>query len=435
MKTDSIKRQLTGNRGNDVDVIAGHFREKLKDTDIGKNEKVLDAMSKASAEIMVGFAKASGLTGNEYYDTIRGFLYGVKSPDNAYKSDIDDTIFAGSAYEARMVLKAIQGSSIVNENDGSTARISSTSIGKLLSNKALNKSLDNGFTRTEHDTAAANIDTLFKKSIRTLSRQDRKGSEHIAGIHYYSTDVIFQDTGREGTAEIMVKESVQNGQMIYTMELVGLKTRDPLASRMGNQSENQLARSQGLSIVILPSAPKHSNGIVLGSKNDDGYISIMENSEPIRVESPDIDYSLDKSGMQSAIRSWASGHSIASVPYINADTGISITAYRKAVDEITRHGVGIDTDVRYKSVAFIPEIIKKRKYIGSAPNTDIRVDAEFFDYFIAPIEIDGTEYIVTAATAEMNNVLRLQANKERGHHSECSDDKSGPRLFVLFCFR
>lgn len=243
---------------------------------------------------MVGSAKASGLTGRDYYNTLQGFLYGVKAPDSAYRSDIDNTIFAGSAYEARMVLKSIQGSSVVNENDGSTARISSTSIGKLLSNKALNKSLDNGFTRTEHDTAATNIDILFKKSIKTLSRQDRKGSEHIIGIHYYSTDVTFQDTGREGTAEIMVKESVQNGQMIYTMELVGLKARDPSASRMGNQSEDQLARSQGLSIVILPSFPKPSNGFVLGSRNDDGsyigwfnpdeldrYISIMENAEPM----------------------------------------------------------------------------------------------------------------------------------------------------------
>ncbi len=290
---EDIKRQLTGNRGEDVDTIANHFKERLKNTAIGKNDKVLDAMSKASAEIMVGFAKASGLTGNDYYNTIQGFLYGIKAPDGAYKSDIDNTIFAGSAYEARMMLKLIQGSSIVNEDDGSIARISSTSIGKLLSNKALNKSLNNGFTRTEHDTAAANIDTLFRKSIKTSSREDRKGSEHIVGIHYYSTDIAFQDTGREGTAEIMVKESVQNGQLIYTMELVGLKTRDPLASRMGNQSEDQLARSQGLSVVILPSSPRPSNSFVLGSRNPDGsymgwfnpdsldrYISIMESAEP-----------------------------------------------------------------------------------------------------------------------------------------------------------
>ena len=65
---------------NDISAVATAVRETLKNTDIGKNEKVLDAMSKASAAVMVGFAKASGLTGKDYYDTIRGFMYGVESP-------------------------------------------------------------------------------------------------------------------------------------------------------------------------------------------------------------------------------------------------------------------------------------------------------------------------------------------------------------------
>ena len=67
---------------NDISAVATAVRETLKNTDIGKNEKVLDAMSKASAAVMVGFAKASGLTGKDYYDTIRGFMYGISKPNS-----------------------------------------------------------------------------------------------------------------------------------------------------------------------------------------------------------------------------------------------------------------------------------------------------------------------------------------------------------------
>ena len=169
-----------------------------------------------------------------------------------------EMIFASNAEEAENHLRKLQGREIVNANDGSRARISSTTIGKLLSNKALNKSLANGFTRAEHDTAAANIDILFRNAIRVETRADRNNSPDIKAIHTYETGVEFEGSGRNGIAEILIKESVQNGQLIYTLELAELKSRDPSASRLGDSSDEP-ARSQGLSTVKLSSSAPNVN--------------------------------------------------------------------------------------------------------------------------------------------------------------------------------
>jgi len=53
-----------------------------------------------------------------------------------------------------------------NDNDGEIARLSRSSVGKLLSNDAVHKSTGNGFTREQHYAAASDIDSLFTNSYK-----------------------------------------------------------------------------------------------------------------------------------------------------------------------------------------------------------------------------------------------------------------------------
>ena len=168
---------------------------------------------------------------------------------------VDDELFyAENKKAATEYLKRIQGTYIRNLSDGTTARISSTSIGKLLSNKALSKSLDNGFSIPEHDTAAANIARLFREAVCMVTRPDRKGSPDIVAIHIYQVRIQFKE--KAGIAEILLKESRQDGHLIYTVELMKIKEKtyekdkSPTASVEG--SESQPARPEDSSIIMLP---------------------------------------------------------------------------------------------------------------------------------------------------------------------------------------
>ena len=78
---EATKKLITGkDRNNDIDVLAKRFKEVLSKTKVGSNEKLLDATARASAIIMSGFMRASGMTGKEYFDTLKGFITGGKIP-------------------------------------------------------------------------------------------------------------------------------------------------------------------------------------------------------------------------------------------------------------------------------------------------------------------------------------------------------------------
>ena len=114
------------------------------------------------------------------------------------------------------LLKLIEDNSeAILKNSYEEVRLSKSSVGKLLSVPAVRKSLENGFTRAQHNAAAANIDLLFKNSTKMLSRQDRQGDLHVKAIHRYASP-IFGDNA----AFITVKETVEGGKKAYSIELI-----------------------------------------------------------------------------------------------------------------------------------------------------------------------------------------------------------------------
>ena len=100
----------------------------------------------------------------------------------------------------------------ITSKEGINATLSINSIGKMISDKAIQKSLDNGFSRAEHLKAVLDIRPLFENAIRRESTQDKKGNGLI--IHRLESNI-----DEKSLALITLKESQQHGRKIYTIEL------------------------------------------------------------------------------------------------------------------------------------------------------------------------------------------------------------------------
>lgn len=80
--------------------------------------------------------------------------------------------------------------------------------------------------------------------------------------------------------------------------------------------------------------------------------------------------------------------------YVNRDTGESIFIGKNGIKEVLNHNY---KDVeQLQSIAAIPQIIENSIYIDSLPNTDSKINAERFDYYVCGLNIGGVEYTVRA---------------------------------------
>ena len=139
---------------------------------------------------------------------------------------------AGEAYKAEMYQKETDRNNAVmrlenliidNDNkplvirskDGEEAKLSKTSIQKLVSEDAVKKSIDNGFTRGQHYAAASDIDNLFRNSVKVLSRPDRNNDPNVRAMHRFSAPLF-----ENNIAYITVKEATEHGKRIYSVELI-----------------------------------------------------------------------------------------------------------------------------------------------------------------------------------------------------------------------
>lgn len=124
-----------------------------------------------------------------------------------------------TAHEKLFALVGEKGEiTLLNSNDRVSARLSKSSIGKLMSNDAAQKTVGNGFTREQHYAAVSDIDELFKNSLKIWSHPDRKGNPTVK-IHRFAAPLHIDS----GVAYITVKESTQHGKRVYSTELMEIK--------------------------------------------------------------------------------------------------------------------------------------------------------------------------------------------------------------------
>jgi hypothetical protein len=130
--------------------------------------------------------------------------------------------------KTKEALSRLAGVDLVNEATGITARIGATQRNKIMSNAALGKSLKNGFSRQQHNAAAARIDKLWKYAEQIAEHPDRDNDINIKSIKRFAAPVIFGE--ETGTAYITVKESIDRGHRIYSIELQEIKKPRPKGS-------------------------------------------------------------------------------------------------------------------------------------------------------------------------------------------------------------
>ena len=152
----------------------------------------------------------------------------------------------------------------ITSKEGINATLSINSIGKMISDKAIQKSIDNGFSRAEHLKAVLDIQPLFENAIRRESTQDKKGNGLI--IHRLESNI-----DEKSLALITLKESQQHGRKIYTIELqlspkstshsTPLNTKADLGeipsqeTKGGQNAETPI----GYSADIIPQTPKDNS--------------------------------------------------------------------------------------------------------------------------------------------------------------------------------
>jgi NADH dehydrogenase/NADH:ubiquinone oxidoreductase subunit G len=115
----------------------------------------------------------------------------------------------------------LAGKDLVNLETGITARIGSTQRSKIISTAALNKTLKNGFTAQQHNAAAAHIDKLWKHAEQIEEHPDKGNDANIKSVKRFAAPVIFGE--ETGIAYLTVKESLEHGHRIYSIELQEIK--------------------------------------------------------------------------------------------------------------------------------------------------------------------------------------------------------------------
>lgn len=152
-----------------------------------------------------------------------------------------------TAREAKAILDAQRGKVFVNQDDGREAKLGGTQVRKLLSNAATKKSVANGFTITQHNQAAAHIGDLYENATLVEERPDRGGDPNIVAIRRYASPITVLRNGQTtpATAWLTIKESEQNGNRIYSLELLELESASVSAEpRDEGLTSNQRLRAR-----------------------------------------------------------------------------------------------------------------------------------------------------------------------------------------------
>ena len=124
--------------------------------------------------------------------------------------------------EVEKNLRALANKNIKNNDTGSVAQINNAQRDKLVSNRAVEKSNNNGFSREEHLSAAAEIKQLYEKAIFKGKRKDEDNNDMF--IKRFVAPVDFGD--KKAYAKITAKETIVDGERIYSIELHSLEQID-----------------------------------------------------------------------------------------------------------------------------------------------------------------------------------------------------------------
>ena len=148
--------------------------------------------------------------------------------------------------DVEAALKELAGRDLPNEIEGITAQVNTKQRRKLNSATAAQKSMDNGFTRSEHRGIAAKIAEAWRWAAEAQQHGDAKGDNPSVTIRRFVS--ALNVNGGDVFAWITVKDGGE-GPRIYSVELVQKeKLRDMVNA--GSEKSAQLALNRSFEEII-----------------------------------------------------------------------------------------------------------------------------------------------------------------------------------------
>ena len=138
-------------------------------------------------------------------------------------------------------ISTLFGKPITNKETGIVATFGTKGANKMVSNKAVDKTVKNGYSQHEHLEAVKDIKRLYEDAGLSVQHEDRDKSPNILSIKRFRTNMTTVD-GNPATAKITVKETKQNGHKIYSIELEALEKPSELNHARADSSEGQTVR-------------------------------------------------------------------------------------------------------------------------------------------------------------------------------------------------
>ena len=181
-----------------------------------------------------------------------------------------------SRAEAKAAIDTLKGKSYTNRETGISARLSSTGAGKLIGNAATGKTQANGFSKEQHNALAAMIDELFENAYFVSSKPNDDGDKNIASIKRFVCPVTVADT--EAGAYITIKESVQHGHRIYSVEGIKIEELSPMVRRViadRNAAESSSSFSLPQSAYVVNVGTRFS----ISAQEDADYLAAVKRGD------------------------------------------------------------------------------------------------------------------------------------------------------------
>lgn len=152
--------------------------------------------------------------------------------------------------DLKQALEPSLNKEIVNKEQGLSGVITTDEVKKIMSKKAVDKSIVNGFTRDEHIEVAKHIEKLFTESKLLRSHKDYKENPNILQVHRFVKDI--EVNGKEANALITLFEKMQGKNKIYTIELESLEST-PLSTQA--KSAGAAVKAQSAAATPTEAAP------------------------------------------------------------------------------------------------------------------------------------------------------------------------------------
>lgn len=194
-------------------------QEENSEADLQKKEEEKKAIKKYKEDLKAGRIEVSELVEGKKFGENAYFNLQIK--DAPVYNLLNKVNLYQNLEEVEGTLKALNGKPINNEQTGTVAFVNSNQRGKLISEKAITKSIKNGFTREEHYAAAALVGSIFPHAILRESNKDKGQFSKEMSIRRYIANIRLKNG--DAFAKYTVKSSEENGQRIYSVELEELE--------------------------------------------------------------------------------------------------------------------------------------------------------------------------------------------------------------------